>query len=147
MIKDIKKFQDLSLEEKKEVLEWRNSDFVRQFMYDKNKISLQNHLKFIDNLDEKKIYLKVADLGVVNFKIFDKYVEFGIHKNPYKQKVGSKLLEIGINEAFKYQNKIILYVYEDNIKAINLYKKFGFIEVDKKDNLIKMELKNENRTV
>jgi len=37
-----------------------------------------------------------------------------------------------------------LYVFENNETAINLYKNFGFIETDKKDNLIKMELKNEN---
>ena len=114
-------------------------------MYNKNKISLKEHLNFIQKLDKNKIYLKIDELGVVNFKVFDKYVEFGIHKNPNKQKVGNKLLEIGLKEAFKYKDKIILYVFENNVKAINLYKKFGFIEVDKKDNLIKMELKNENR--
>ena len=116
-------------------------------MYDKNKISLKEHLKFIDNLTDRRVYLKIGDLGVVNFKIFDNYVEFGIHKNPNKKKVGSKLLEIGLKEAFKYNKKIILYVYEDNKKAIHLYKKFGFVEIDKKDDLVKMELKNENRKI
>ena len=143
----IKKFQDLNLQEQKEVLEWRNHEDIRKWMYNKNKISLDEHLNFIKNLDKYRIYLKIGDLGVVNFKIFDKYVEFGIHKNPNKQKVGNKLLEIGINEAFKYKDKIILYVFEDNVKAINLYKKLGFTEVDKKDNLIKMELQNENRKI
>ena len=41
--------------------------------------------------------------------------------------------------------KLILYVYENNQKAVNLYKKFNFKIVDKKDNLLKMELLNENR--
>jgi UDP-4-amino-4,6-dideoxy-N-acetyl-beta-L-altrosamine N-acetyltransferase len=117
-------------------------------MYNKEKISLKNHLEFIEKLKEKndKIYLKVDDIGIVNFFIKD-IVEIGIHKNPEKQKVGKKLLEFAINYAFNElkAKKIILYVFEDNVKAINLYKKFGFIEVDKKDNLIKMELKNENR--
>ena len=143
----IKKFQDLNLQEQKEILEWRNHKDIRKWMYNKNKISLQEHLNFIQKLDKNKIYLKIDELGVVNFKVFDKYVEFGIHKNPNKQKVGNKLLEIGLKEAFKYKDKIILYVFENNVKAINLYKKFGFIEVDKKDNLIKMELKNENRKI
>ncbi len=114
-------------------------------MYNKNKISLKEHLDFIQNLDKNKVYLKIDDVGIVNFKIFNNYVEFGIHKNPNKQKVGNKLLEIGLKEAFKYKDKIILYVFENNIKAINLYKKFGFKIIDKKDNLLKMELINANR--
>ena len=144
-----KKFQDLSLEEKKEVLAWRNHPEIRKWMYNKEKIPLENHLKFIESLKEKpnKIYLKVDDLGVVNFEIFKNYIDIGIHKNPNKQKVGKRLLEFAINYAFNElkAQKIVLYVFEDNIKAINLYKKFGFKKTDKKDNLIKMELINENR--
>ena len=141
----IKKFQDLNLQEQKEILEWRNHKDIRKWMYNKNKISLKEHLDFIQNLDKNKVYLKIDDVGIVNFKIFNNYVEFGIHKNPNKQKVGNKLLEIGLKEAFKYKDKIILYVFENNIKAINLYKKFGFKIIDKKDNLLKMELINANR--
>ena len=116
-------------------------------MLNQEEISLKNHLKFIDSLDEKRIYLKIDDLGVINFKIFKNYVELGIHKNPNKQKVGSKLLKTAIEYAFNelQAKKIILYVFENNIKAINLYRKFGFKEIDKQKNIIKMELKNENR--
>ncbi len=144
-----KKFQDLSLEEKKEVLNWRNHPEIRKWMYNKEKIPLENHLKFIESLKEKpnKIYLKVDNLGVVNFEIFKNYVDIGIHKNPNKQQVGKRLLEFAINYAFNElkAQKIVLYVFEDNVKAINLYKKFGFKKTDKKDNLFKMELINENR--
>ncbi len=138
------KFQDLSLEEKKEVLKWRNHPEIRKWMLDKKEISLENHLKFIQNLPENRIYLKVGDLGVINFKIINDMAELGLHKNPAKTKVGKILLNEAINYAFNNLNikKIILYVLEDNIKAINLYKKFGFKEIDKKDNIIKMELRN-----
>jgi UDP-4-amino-4,6-dideoxy-N-acetyl-beta-L-altrosamine N-acetyltransferase len=142
-----KKFQDLSLEEKKEVLNWRNHPDIRKWMYNTKEIPLKDHLKFIDSLSEKndKIYLKVNDLGVVNFSIHKSYVELGIHKNPAKKGVGKRLLKFAIDYAFNELNtkKIILYVFEDNMKAINLYKSFGFKETDKKDNLIKMELKIE----
>ena len=113
-------------------------------MLDKKEISLENHLKFIQNLPENRIYLKVGDLGVINFKIINDMAELGLHKNPAKTKVGKILLNEAINYAFNNLNikKIILYVLEDNIKAINLYKKFGFKEIDKKDNIIKMELRN-----
>ncbi len=146
MKKKLTKFQDLSLEEKKEVLNWRNHPEIRKWMLDKNKISLKNHLNFIENLKEDKIYLKVEDLGVINFKILGQKAELGLHKNPEKNKVGKILLNEAIEYAFNKLNakKIILYVFGDNIKAINLYKKFGFIEIDKKDNIIKMELKKDN---
>jgi UDP-4-amino-4,6-dideoxy-N-acetyl-beta-L-altrosamine N-acetyltransferase len=142
------KFQDLSIEEKKEVLNWRNHPEIRKWMYNKEEISLKNHLEFIENLKEKpnKIYLKAGNLGVINFEIKNDLAELGIHKNPKKEKVGKKLLEIAINYAFKELKvkKITLFVFEDNQKAINLYKKFGFKQTDKKNNLIKMELKDEN---
>jgi len=147
MKEKLKKFQNLSLEEKKEVLNWRNHPDIRKWMLNQEEISLENHLKFIDSLDEKRIYLKIDDLGIINFKVFKNYVELGLHKNPYKQKVGNKLLKAAIDYAFEElkAKKIILYVFKNNIKAINLYKKFGFIEVDRQKNIIKMELKNENR--
>jgi len=111
-------------------------------MLNKKEISLKEHLKFINSLDKNRIYLKVDDLGVINFKVFKDYVELGIHKNPNKQRVGNKLLKIAIEYAFEElkAKKIILYVFEDNIKAINLYKKFSFKKIDKQKNIIKMEL-------
>ena len=115
-------------------------------MYDKNEISLQNHLNFIDNMPKNRIYLKAEDLGVINFKIVNDTAELGIHKNPDKKGVGKILLKTAIGYAFNELNaqKIILYVFEYNVKAINLYKKFGFIKVDKKENIIKMELLKKN---
>jgi len=144
------KFQDLSLDEKKEVLKWRNHPEIRKYMYNKKLISLKEHLQFIESLKENKnkIYLKIEDLGVVNFLIKNDLVEIGIHKNPNKQKVGKVLMEFALKYAFEvlHAKKSVLFVYENNKKAINLYKKFGFKIVDKKDNLIKMELRYENWT-
>ena len=147
MKEKLKRLQNLSLEEKKEVLNWRNNPEIRKWMIDKNEISLKNHLNFIDNIPQNKIYLKVADLGIINLKILNKKVELGLHKNPSKQKVGKILMKTAIDYAFNELNakKIILYVFEDNLRAIHLYKKFGFKEVDKKDNIVKMEIENANR--
>ena len=149
MKEKLKKFQNLSLKEKKEVLNWRNHQEIRKWMLNKEEISLQKHLKFIDTLKENQIYIKVDELGVINFKIYQKYTELGLHKNPLKQKVGNILLKTAIEYAFEklQTQKIILYVFEDNIKALHLYKKFGFKEIDKQQNIIKMELKNENRKI
>jgi len=144
-----KKFQDLSPEEKKEVLEWRNHPDIRKWMYNNNEISFENHLKFIESLKEKndKIYIKLHDIGVVNFTVKKDYVELGIHKNPAKKWVGRELIEFGINYAFDIlkTSKIILYVFKNNKKALRLYEATGFKKMDEKNGLIKMELKNENR--
>jgi UDP-4-amino-4,6-dideoxy-N-acetyl-beta-L-altrosamine N-acetyltransferase len=77
--------------------------------------------------------------------ITNEKTDIGLYKNPDKKKVGSKLMNEIINYGFNEikLKKLILYVYENNIKAINLYKKFSFKEVDKKENIIKMELINE----
>ena len=144
----MKNFVDLDEYEKKEILKWRNHLDISKYMLSKN-ISLKEHLKFIESLKQnnKKQYFLVKDIGVIYFTIYKNYVEIGLYKNPAKTKVGKILLNEAINYAFNNLNakKIVLYVFEDNTKAINLYKKFGFIETNKKDNIIKMELKNENR--
>jgi len=147
----MKNFVNLTLNEKKEVLKWKNHIEIRKWMYNKNIIDLKSHLEFIETLkkDNKKLYFKIDDLGVINYKIKNNYAEIGLHKNPNKNGVGKilmkKLIEYGFNEL--NLEKLILYVYENNLKAINLYKKFNFIQTDKKDNLIKMELQNANRKI
>jgi UDP-4-amino-4,6-dideoxy-N-acetyl-beta-L-altrosamine N-acetyltransferase len=131
------------------ILKWRNHPEISQFMINK-KVELNEHLNFIDSLKENKTkkYFLVDDIGVIDFNnITDEKADIGLYKNPSKQKVGSKLMNELINYGFNELKlkKLILYVYENNEKAINLYQKFNFKEVDKKDNLIKMELINENR--
>ena len=147
----MKNFVDLNLNEHKEVLNWRNHPEIRKWMYNKKEILLKEHLNFIETLkkDKHRLYFKIDDLGVINYKISNKSAEIGLHKNPNKKKVGKilmkKLIEYGFNKL--NLTKLVLYVYKDNLKAINLYKKFGFIETDRKDKLIKMELTNENRKI
>jgi UDP-4-amino-4,6-dideoxy-N-acetyl-beta-L-altrosamine N-acetyltransferase len=145
----LKEFIKLSYDEKLMILEWRNHPEISQFMINK-KVNLNEHLNFIDSLKNNKTkkYFLVDDIGVIDFSnITNEKADIGLYKNPNKQKVGSKLMDEIINYGFNKLElkKLILYVYENNIKAINLYKKFDFKESDKKNNLIKMELTNENR--
>jgi len=140
------KFQDLSFEEKVEVWQWRNDKSIRKWMFHQQLISLQEHLKFIDTLSDKKIYLKVEDIGVVNFKNLGDFVEIGLHKNPNKNNVGSKLLAIAIDYAFTVlqAKKILICVLKNNKRALHIYRKFGFIETAINKNIITMELIDEN---
>jgi len=144
----VKNFVNLTLNEKKEVLKWRNHPEIRKWMYNKEEIPLKNHLEFIESLknDKSRLYFKVDNIGIINYKITNNIAEIGLHKNPEKKGVGKILMQKLIDYGFNELNlkKLILYVFENNETAINLYKNFGFIEIDKKDNLIKMELKNEN---
>ena len=43
-------FINLSLDERKMILEWRNSPNIKKYMYTQDNISLENHLKFINTL-------------------------------------------------------------------------------------------------
>ena len=145
----LKNFIQLDYDEKLMILEWRNHSETSKFMLNK-KIELKEHLNFINSLKENKtkLYFLVDDIGVIDFtNITDKKADIGLYKNPNKQKVGSVLMKHIIAYGFNVLGleKLILYVYENNQKAINLYKKFNFKIADKKDNLLKMELLNENR--
>ena len=145
----LKNFIQLDYDEKLMILEWRNHSETSKFMINK-KIKLKEHLNFINSLKENKtkLYFLVDDIGVIDFtNITDKKADIGLYKNPNKQKVGSILMKYIIDYGFNVLGleKLVLYVYENNQKAINLYKKFNFKIVDKKDNLLKMELLNENR--
>jgi len=145
----LKNFIQLDYDEKLMILEWRNHSETSKFMINK-KVELKEHLNFINSLKENKtkLYFLVDDIGVIDFtNITDKKADIGLYKNPNKQKVGSVLMKHLINYGFNVLGleKLILYVYENNQKAVNLYKKFNFKIVDKKDNLLKMELLNENR--
>jgi UDP-4-amino-4,6-dideoxy-N-acetyl-beta-L-altrosamine N-acetyltransferase len=145
----LKNFIQLNYDEKLMILEWRNHSEISKFMINK-KVELKEHLNFINSLKENKtkLYFLVDDIGVIDFtNITDKKADIGLYKNPNKQKVGSVLMRYIIDYGFNVLGleKLVLYVYENNQKAINLYKKFNFKIVDKKDNLLKMELLNENR--
>ena len=145
----LKNFIIVNYDEKLMILEWRNHSETSKFMLNK-KIELKEHLDFINSLKENKtkLYFLIDDIGVIDFtNITDKKADIGLYKNPNKQKVGSVLMKHLINYGFNVLGleKLILYVYENNQKAINLYKKFNFKIADKKDNLLKLELLNENR--
>ena len=46
-------FIDLKLEEKEMILKWRNHPEIRKWMYNQDNITLENHLKFIEELKIK----------------------------------------------------------------------------------------------
>lgn len=152
-------FIDLSLEEKKMILSWRNDENIKKWMYNTSDIKLEDHLTFIESLvktKEKLYFLVLKDdeyIGIIDFNnINDKSVDMGIYTNPGIKGVGRVLLEMIIDYAFNNLNvkKIFAEVFSQNSKAYNLYKEYSFVDVNKKiinDKEVNcLELtKNENR--
>jgi len=147
-------FTQLSLDEKKLVLKWRNDERIRNWMFSTSIISLENHLNYIDSLSLKKdrVYFLVKQnslpIGVIDFtEITTLSAHIGLYSNPDIKGVGSLLMKEIVNYGFEKLKvkKLISEVFETNIKAIKLYERFNFMVIEKKKDLLIMELNYENR--
>lgn len=149
---------NLSLQDKKNVLDMRNHENISKWMYNQSKIPLNTHIDFIDGLEKQTNlrYFIVKQneklIGAINFSkiIFGKSANFGIFVNPFEKIRGSgKILEYaGTQYAYSVLGvkKIDLEVFSENDKAVNFYLKSGF-EVIKKitkesKNIIQMQKKS-----
>lgn len=158
----LKSLSVLTYDEKIMILEWRNHDNIRKWMYNSKPIPKETHLKFIENLelDKNNRYFLVQknneNLGVIYFHNIDftsKNTYFGLYVNPYinVSGIGSLLEELCQEYAFDVLqvNTLSLEVFSNNIKAIKLYKKYNFNEIGKKivndKEVICMELRNTDR--
>jgi len=121
-----------------EVLEARNHPDVRSKMLNKNIISLEEHLAFVENLladnNSRQFMIRQDDdfVGVVNFKDIDwvnKSATFGIYANLLRKvsMAGDKLM-IAADFIIKKIGliSISLRVESGNFKAQNLYEKWGY---------------------
>lgn len=153
-MKELINFTKLDYDEKVRVLEWRNHDTIRKCMFTQEKITLNDHLRYIDSLISKRdrayFLVKVDNeaIGVIDFtNIETNQADIGLYAKPNLRGMGSKLMESIIDYGFNTLKvkTLISEVFEENKSAIKLYKQFAFQEVRKKENIIVMELKNENR--
>ena len=139
-------FVNLTEEEQKIVLHWRNHDATQKWMHQPTLITLNEHLCFIENLKQRKDkqYLMIKsqqdNLGVINFIHIDikqGTSALGLYINPDLQRkgTGKKLMEFAITYAFITLNlqNLTLEVFSHNERAISLYKKFNFKIIAKKN--------------
>jgi len=139
-------------DEHKLILKWRNDNNVRKWMINKELIPLEEHLKYIKSLqnrDDKICFLVKNNckyLGIIEFSDIDnnrKIASIGLNINTESSQkgIGSVLMEILIFVAKDRLNlkKINLYVFNDNLKAVKLYKKFNFQITNKIDTITYME--------
>lgn len=151
-------FTSLNTNLLKMILFWRNNPSIKQWMYTTDDIKLEDHLQFVNSLNNnssKKYFLVQQNeeyIGVIDFcDITHKSAVIGVYKNPNIYNVGKVLLETIKNYAFNTLDvtTITSEVFEENSKALKLYKSFGFKTFSSKiinnKKVICLELKNENR--
>lgn len=144
-------FIDLSLEDKKEIFEYRNSEEISKWMVNK-KITFEEHLKFIDNLvnsDNKYFLVKYnnENIGVISFIVFNEKCnerEVGLYLNPcHIGKDYGKILMDAINIKARELNidTIMCKTFKKNFRMQKFCKKYNFFEINEDDEFIYYELK------
>lgn len=146
-------FTNLTLQEKQLVLEWRNHDSIRKWMFSQECITLDNHLSYIDNLpsqQDKKYFIVKIDgksIGVIyfiNISNSNMTAKIGLYAKPDSRGIGSFLMQSIVNYGFNELklNTLISEVFVSNVAAIKLYKNFGFKQISVKTEVIIMECSN-----
>lgn len=144
-------FINLKIEEKKEILDWRNSNDVSKWMLTKD-ITLEKHLSFIERLknDKENIYYKVIDedkakgIGVIYFNNiqFKNKAEIGLYLNPefLNLKYGNILLKeiLKVSKKLKIK-KILVKVLKNNARMKKFCLKNKFKITEETEQLILME--------
>lgn len=114
-------FINLNEDQIKQVWQWRNDPTIRKFMYNKEVIPLESHLRFIESLKERNdiAYWLVRkageDIGVTNLtdiNIEESSAELGYYMLPSK-------LNSGLGLEFAYNN--LLFVFDTDIQCHSLH--------------------------
>jgi [ribosomal protein S5]-alanine N-acetyltransferase len=142
-----------------EYVSWMNDNEVNFYLEsggDYDIIKLKEYLNNIEksNIYSWAIYLKgskhIGNIKIDPINLDTKVGEYGIligDKNEWGKGYAKEASQIVINFCFNYLNlkKIELGVKMDNLSAINLYQKMGFVEykADVSKNSIRMFLKND----
>lgn len=134
----------LSEADTKNIVKWRNSEFVRRNLYSQNILTEEQHLNYFRNVVETgkcAQWIIVADDGVKETDIgtvFIKNIDRDNHKGEYGIFIGEDdfrgkgcaypttmaILKIAFEEL--HLNRVYLSVMADNIAAIKAYQKAGF---------------------
>lgn len=138
-------YQDLSDEHLDKVLSYRNHKNVRKWMFNSDKISLKEHLSFVNKLNESgKVYSAVFRnhkiIACVNFEHIGNNEYFvGHFLNP-------RLLSSGIGLYFEFvylkfffehikAKTIKASVKKENLPMIKIHRLCNFKEIDKKGSI------------
>ena len=131
---------NLSIDLQLQVLEIRNEEHIREWMFTQDTISADDHFNWIEKLksDQSQICLIILDkknipVGSINLKKINKLnknAELGFYKSNKHHEKG--LMTKGLYMVIDYSfcvlelEKIYTEVFEENIKSINIHKKLMF---------------------
>ncbi|WP_010097563.1 UDP-4-amino-4,6-dideoxy-N-acetyl-beta-L-altrosamine N-acetyltransferase [Ornithinibacillus scapharcae] len=128
------KEDDLSL-----ILQWRNSEKIREVMYSNEEISWEEHYNWFQNMKERsdyKVYIftfKEKPVGIVNFRHinFDhRRCEWGLYIGEEKTPKGTGIVMgvYAIEKAFHEMkmHKICSHVLVNNTASCRYHEKMGF---------------------
>jgi UDP-4-amino-4,6-dideoxy-N-acetyl-beta-L-altrosamine N-acetyltransferase len=133
---------DLDKEIQLQVLEIRNEEYIREWMFTGNVINAEDHFTWIERLknDQSQICLIIVDdknqpFGAVNIKNIDKeneIAELGFYKTQNIDEKGlmTKALSTTIDYSFSNLGleKIYSEVFEGNTKSLKIHKSLSFVE-------------------
>lgn len=126
-----KNFVDLSKEDVEMVLDWRNDSSIRQFMYNRDIISLPDHVEYVNSLNNRcdRFYWMVLrdneSIGVVDITDVDAQnakAELGYYMSPQKKNSG-----IGLD----FVCSLLYFLFERGIASL-----FGNVDANNKSALV-----------
>lgn len=137
-----------------DILKWRNSEIVRKYSFNSNTISLEEHLKFINNLKSNKhhkYYVLQYDnhnIGVIHYKIQEdnKTAYLGYYKNPFLNSIRGGVGKILLSNSLQYAkdvlhlSKIIMETMVENVISQKCIIGQNFKQIEINNNIIKYEL-------
>lgn len=153
----LKNFINLDHHEMEMVLNWRNSEQIRNNMYSNEEIKWEDHVKFITNLEENNTrlhylaFINQQPIGAVYFtdiNLNHKRGIFGIFLRPdgnHPADAGIKLKDVILELAFKHLdfNTLNSEVLSENMLAYIYNKKAGF----KEEGRLRSYIKRQDKTL
>lgn len=130
---------------------WANNSEIRKFSFRKEKIKLEDHVKWflnkLNNPNCKYYILEVQGVaaGSIRFdleKSNNALVSYLLDPNFFGKGLGSQLLSDGVSRLkidFPQVEYISGYVMPENIASIKIFNRLGFKEVEKNNNEIKFQ--------
>jgi len=145
----LKDYKLLSQDEHIKLLEIRNSKNIRDASNNNKIISLSEHLKWLENLDNNKKYFAVFykdDLiGGVNFKFKEKVVyEWGIFFKKVNPIISLKIFCISLNYLFQKFDVLYSEILKQNKKAFEFNTFFGIKPYKEDEKKFYMKITKEN---
>jgi UDP-4-amino-4,6-dideoxy-N-acetyl-beta-L-altrosamine N-acetyltransferase len=122
------------------VLSWRNHPDIRKYMFSKNEISSEDHIKWFKNVEQDAtrtvlIFTQNTEpMGFIQFapiKSKCTIVDWGFYTSPEAPKgTGSIMVTMALDYAFDQLKvkKVFGEVLDYNIGSINFHLKMGFVQ-------------------